>query len=90
MRESEQMKKLVDYFTRNLKKGYTIDSLKWALINQGYSKTFVDKAMIEANNELAKKAPILEIKPKIDYQMVDEYNQPLDIQKSWWKKLFGF
>ena len=28
---------LAEYFKRNLKKGYTADSLKWALINQGYS-----------------------------------------------------
>ncbi len=41
----ESVKKIVEYLEKNLKKGYKIDGLKWALINQKYSKTEIDKAV---------------------------------------------
>jgi len=80
---------LVNYIKKNLKKNYTIDSLKWALIGQGYSRTAVESAIEQANKELAEKAPILKDKPKITYQIIDEFNQPIIIKKSWWKRLLG-
>lgn len=89
MRESEQKKKLIEYIQRNLKKGYTLEALKWALINQGYSKVLVDKAIDDTHQELAKKAPILKEKPKIHYSIIDENDKPIFIKKSCWKKLFG-
>jgi len=39
------MDELVDYIKKNLKKGYTKEALKWALINQGYSKLEVERAL---------------------------------------------
>lgn len=82
-------RKLIDYFKKNLKKGYTFDSLKWALINQGYSKIAVQKALEQATKELAEKAPTLKEKPKIKYQIIDEYDNPIIIRKSFFKRLFG-
>ncbi len=89
MEETNYKKGLVDYFKKNLKKGYTSDSLKIALINQGYSRIAVEKAIEEAHKELAKKAPILKEKPKIKYEIIDEYNNPIFIKKPWWKRIFG-
>jgi len=37
-KEKGLMDEITDYIKKNLKKGYTQDSLKYALINQGYSK----------------------------------------------------
>lgn len=82
-------RKLVNYFKRNLIKGYTSDSLKFALIDQGYSRTAVETALEQANKELARKAPVLKEKPTIKYEIIDEYDQPVKIKKSWWKRLFG-
>ena len=82
-------RKLVNYFKKNLVKGYTPDSLKFALMSQGYSRTAVDTAYEDAIKELAAKAPILEEKPKIKYQIIDEYDKPIIIKKSWWKRIFG-
>lgn len=82
-------KNLVDYFKKNLKKGYTADSLKYALIRQGYPRVEINFALDTANKELAKEAPILKEKPKIDYEVVDEYNHSLDVKKPWWKRLFS-
>ena len=30
-----------------------------------------------------------EEKPTIKYEIIDEYDQPVKIKKSWWKRLFG-
>ena len=90
MREIAQRKKLVDYIKRNLKKGYTVDALRYALLNQDYSKILVDGAINQANKELAQSAPVLKEKPKITHHVIDEHDQPVVIEKkSWWEKLFG-
>ncbi len=81
--------KIVEYLRKNLKKGYTIESLKWALIGQGYSRVSVDRAIEELNKDLAKKAPVLKEKPVIKYEIVDENDNPIIIKKSWWKRIFG-
>jgi len=82
-------KNLVEYFKKNFKKGYTIDSLKYALIRQGYPRVEINFALDLANKELAQEAPILKEKPKIDYEVMDEYDHLLPSKKPWWKRLFG-
>ena len=89
MRESEYKKILLNYFKKNISKGYTVDTLKWALIKQGNSRTAVDWALETAQKEMAEKAPLLTEKPKIDYEAFNENNQPAPIKKSWWRRLFG-
>ena len=89
MASSDYKRKIIDYFKKNLKKGYTPDSLKWALINQGYSRSSVELALAQANKELAAKAPVLKDKPVIKYEIIDEYNNPVMIKKPWWKRIFG-
>jgi len=79
----------VEYIKKNLKKGYTLDSLKYALISQGYPRTTVELAVNQVTKELAQKAPILKEKPKITYQLIDENNRLVNIKKNWWKKLLG-
>jgi len=85
----EYKTKLVNYFKKNLAKGYTLDSLKFALLSQGYARAIVESAIIEANLELAQKAPLLEEKPTIKYDIIDEYGKPIEMHKSWWKRLLG-
>jgi hypothetical protein len=80
--------RVVEYFRRNLKKGYTFDSLKLALINQGYSRILINSAIEKVNKELAKKAPKFKEKPKIKYEIINENNQAIKIKKSWWKRFF--
>ena len=88
MRESQRLKKIVEYLKKNLKKGYTEDSLKYALISQGYSRSIVEQAIEQTHKALAEKAPVLEEKPRIKYQIIDEYDQPVTIKLPWWKKIF--
>ena len=79
--------RLKNYLKKNLKKGYTIESLKWALIKQGYSRTAIEKAIEQIHKELAEKAPVLKEKPVISYQIVDENDNPIEVKKSFWKRL---
>ena len=65
MRENDYRRQLVNYFKRNLSKGYTPDALKLVLINQGYSRTAVEKALEQAHKELSEEAPKFEEKPRI-------------------------
>ena len=89
MREAEYKRKLVDYLKKNMGKGYNPESLKWALVKQGYSKTLVDTANREASKEFSKRSPDPKEKPVITHEIIGENDQPMGINKSWWKKLFG-
>ncbi len=84
-------KELIEYIKKNLKKGYTKESLKWALVNQGYSKLEVEKAIKKTDEELANQAPILKAKPEIKYEIVEPRIEELKIEKKppFWKGLFG-
>jgi len=80
---------LVQYFKKNIKKGYTVESLRWALIRQGYSRVLVEKAIEQTTKELAIEAPVLKDKPVIKYQVIDEHGIPIVLKKPWWKRIFG-
>jgi SOS response regulatory protein OraA/RecX len=88
MRENNYKTRLVDYFKKNLSKGYSSDSLKFALISQGYSRTAVEKAIEQAHREFTEENKKFREKPKIKYEIFDEYDNPIIIKKSWWKKFF--
>ncbi len=91
---------LADYIKNNLKKGYTIDSLKFSLFNQRYSKISIDNAIELMNKQLAEEIPKIKEKPQITYRIIvndldSENNAPSEIivsnqKKSFWKKLLGF
>jgi hypothetical protein len=80
--------RLVEYIKKNLKKGYTIESLKWALVKQGYAKVIVENAIVDANKELAKSVPVFKEKPQIKYEILDAENKPVAIKKSFLKRIF--
>jgi hypothetical protein len=87
------MEELKRYIKRNLKKGYTKESLKWALINQGNSRIEVEKAIKKVDIELAAEAPELKVKPQIKYELIEPKEYATRItnypeKKSWWKKIF--
>lgn len=85
MIKHERNRNLVDYFKKNLAKGYPAESLKWALLNQGYMRPEVLAALGDATREIAEKAPKLEEKPKIKYEIVEEEEHPVNL--SLWGKI---
>ena len=87
--EFSNKKQIIDYIKKNLKKGYDADSLKFALINQGYSRTIVKQSFEQANKEISETKMLVKEKPVIKYEILDENNNPIKIKKSFWKKFFG-
>jgi hypothetical protein len=82
----------IDHLKRTLSKGYKEDSLRWALINQGYADVIINKAMEQAKKELAEeeRQRLEKEKPKITYQIYDENNKKIKFNKKhFWKRLFG-
>lgn len=89
MSEESHKKKLVEYFKKNIEKKYNADTLKFALIKQGYSRVTVNLALDQAKKELAEKNSFLKEKPVIKYEVLDEHDRPVIIKKPWWKRLLG-
>ena len=86
--EGSYKRKIIDYIKKNSKKGYPIQTLKFALINQGYLRPMVEESMEQAVKEMAREAPVLKDKPQIEHEIVVDDN-PLPVKKSWWRRLFG-
>ena len=84
--DKNYLQNLASYIKNNLKKGYTKESLKWALVNQGHSRLEVEKALKLVDAELASEAPILKTRPVITYEVLE---QKAEEKKSFWKRLFG-
>ena len=78
---------IADYIKKNLKKGYTLDSLRYSLISQGYSKISVENAIDLANKQMAKEIPQIKERPEIIYNVVTEAKIIKTEPKSFWKKL---
>ncbi len=89
MRDENYKKRLIEYFKKNLIKGYSADTLKWALIKQGNSRSVVEIASEEAQKEVtAEAAKVAE--PKVEYLQPEDINMLEQEQpkKSFWKRLF--
>jgi uncharacterized protein Smg (DUF494 family) len=88
VRDTSHLKTIVDYIKKNTGKGYTKDSLKWALINQGYMKIEVEKAFKIAEEEM-NRTPIsrpqaIPVQPAPTMQI-----EPEPEKVSFWKRWFG-
>ncbi len=87
-KHTDYIQQLGDYLKRNLKKGYTMESLRWALINQGHSKMEVDKAIMRVEEELSQEAPVLKTRPEITYEVIEPPDAIIE-KKPWWKRIFN-
>lgn len=83
-RGTDYIQQLADYIKRNLSKGYTSESLKWALISQGHSRTEIERAIKLANEQLAFQAPKMKEKPVIKVEVEPEI---IDEKKGFWNKI---
>jgi hypothetical protein len=86
IRKKDYVNDMVEYVKKNLKKGYTKDSLRSALIIQGHSRIEVEKALNLVDINLADQAPILKTEPIIKYEVVEPV---VEKKKPFWKKFFG-
>jgi len=86
--EGTYKRKIIDYIKKNSKKGYPLQTLKFALINQGYLRPMVEESIEQAVKEMAREAPVLKDKPQIEHEVVAE-EPVVEKKKSWWRRLFG-
>ena len=84
----DYISQISDYIKKNLKKGYTQESLKWALVGQGHSKMEVEKALKNVTEELAREAPVLKTQPEIKLEVVESGETFVD-EKPFWKRMLG-
>ncbi len=77
---------IAEYIRKNLAKGYTLDSLRFSLKTQGYSRISVENAIDIVNRQLAEKAPLLREKPQIIYKTDPREEE----KKGFWQRLFGW
>lgn len=82
-RETLRRQKLVEYFRKNLEKGYDIDTLKWALIKQGNSRVDVAYAIEQIRDEFTKRN-LLKEKPVLE-ENYEEQTFFVPEKKPWWK-----
>jgi len=61
-REIDRITPILTYLRKNLSKGYKPETLKWALINEGYSRIEVEKGMKQIQEELDRERKIAESK----------------------------
>ena len=88
--EGSYKRKIIDYLKKNVRKGYPITTLKFALINQGYLRPMIEESIEEAMREMAREAPVLKEKPQIEHEVIaDEEETIVPVKKSWWKRLWG-
>ena len=89
MRESEYRKNIMDYLRKNMKKGYPAESLRWALVDQGYSRTAIDNAIKEITVEMERmKTQIEKEKPVITHEIIEDPESEIP-QKSLFRRFFG-
>jgi len=85
LRDGDYMKGLMRYADRNLSRGYTIDQIRLTLLQQGYSRAAVDRAIKLAEASRPKVAPVeVKVEPKI-MPVVEE---PVR-KRTFFQKLFG-
>ena len=88
-KDENYMQQLVDYIKKNLSKGYTLESLKWALIEQGHSRVQVANALELFNKQMAAQAPKLVEKPQIKVE-TDVTDIKVEEESSIWSKVKGW
>ena len=84
---NDYIQQIANHLKKNIAKGYTMDSLKFSLMKQGYSRISIEKAIELANEQLAAEAPMMKEKPEIKYTTVPEI---VEQKQSLWKKFKNF
>ena len=88
LRDTDYIQQLANYIKKNLQKGYTLDSLKFSLQDQGYSRAEIERAIKVANGQLAKSAPKMVEKPVIKYEVETIGDEDSDgVKISFWSKI---
>ena len=79
---------LVSYIEKNMQKGYKLEDLRWALVNQKHSRIEIEKAIkiVEARTPSVKKEE--ERKEEIKVATQEQLIEPEE-KRGFWSRLFG-
>ena len=89
-KSKDYLQQIADHIKRNIAKGYTIDSLRFSLQSQGYTRLSIDNAIKLANEQLAEKAPPMIEKPQITYKVITpDSTYTYEKKHGFFKKMFG-
>ena len=93
-RGTNKINELARHINKNLAKGYSVETLRWALVSEVYSRFEISKALeiIEQERKEEQERQKEMEKPKITYDNFEENGhlyKTIDYQKPWWKRLFG-
>ena len=85
----DHISQLSEYMEKNLMKGYPVDSLKFSLMSQGYSRISVDRAAEKANKRIAEQMPKMKETPQIIRRVITD-NEPIQITQETPQEKQGF
>lgn len=89
-KSKDYLQQLADYIKKNLAKGYTMDSLRFSLQSQGYSRVSIENAIRLANEQLAAAAPEMKEKPQILYKVVTpDSTYTYEKKRGFFKRIFS-
>jgi len=92
VRTTPHLRTILDYFEKNLKKGYKVDALRYVLLNQGYSKIEIGEAIkiLEEKTKKDQEARRREEERKLRMQVQQDVKQATQEQKKgFFGRLFG-
>ena len=88
-KSKDYLQQIANYIKKNLAKGYTLDSLRFSLQSQGYSRLSIENAIKLANEQLAESAPQMKEKPQITYKVITpDSTYTYEKKKGFFKKIF--
>ena len=83
LRDGDYMKYLIQYIEKNSAKGYNTDQLRLTLLQQGYTRAAVDRALKIYEERKPKQVVAIE-EPKIEPVQIEEPKK-----KGFFSKIFG-
>jgi SOS response regulatory protein OraA/RecX len=81
----------VNYIKRNLRKGYNKDSLRWMLVNQGTSRSEVEKAFQQAEREIAHESAMeaRKLQSQVPAPRIEPIMPEVEKKKGFFSRFFG-
>ena len=79
---------LLDYFGKNMKKGYKLEDLRIILIQQGYLRSDIDRAIAIIKEKTKKVQEEKEERERKEKEVVEIVDEPVE-KRGFFKRFFG-
>ena len=79
---------LLDYFDKNMKKGYKLDDLRIILIQQGYLRSDIDRVLEIIKEKTKKVQKEKEEKERRGKEIIEIVDKPIK-KKGFFERIFG-